>query len=356
MTHRRLQNNLQGKLGVVVVLIFLSSAKIFGAETAVFHLRTGEKISGTIISENTNAVVVSNVWAKEISIPLAQIERRETNITANVAVAASPTNAPVATNLVSPAVAALSSLKTNTPPPIKPAQPRLWHGSVQLGMDLLYNTVHRQIYNARVKLTYAKPYPQHPEKFFRNSTDYLYEYGHTDGLLSANRMEGSDKIDFDVGRKIFIYNLVSAGYDEIRKIDLHYDFGPGVGYHLFVRTNFVMNTEVGANYQVQRRSVGADVENFYYRLAEDLTWRINPPAITTSMAAKLPITFTEKFEFFPRVESFEKYRARFETSFAFPLLQNLSFNISLIDIYDTQPALNVSKNEIQVRSTIGVTF
>ena len=67
-------------------------------------------------------------------------------------------------------------------------------------------------------------------------------------------------------------------------------------------------------------------------------------------------TLTEKLEVFPQAQEPTKYRARFESKLSFPLTKNVSFNFLVIDLYDTQPASNVSKNELQLRSSIGVTF
>ena len=36
--------------------------------------------------------------------------------------------------------------------------------------------------------------------------------------------------------------------------------------------------------------------------------------------------------------------------------QNLSLNLSVLDLYDSQPAQAVPNNDLQVHSTIGVTF
>lgn len=349
--------------GAAVAVVCFLSIKAFAAETVTFHLRTGERITGAIVSQNTNRVVVSNLWASDLSIPLAQIEKRKTNVVASSkktsAVSRNVSAKPSATNVATIASAISKTNVVSTLP--KPPAPKLWHADVQVGVDLLYGRVDRQIYNTRLKLTYARPYSSSPSKFFRNTLDYLYEYGETEvrvangaphTALSANRMEGSDKTDFDVGKKIFVYNTFGAGYDEIRKIDLHYELGPGVGCHVLALTNFVMNVEGGANYQVQDRTAPAkDVKNFYFRFAEDFTWKL--PFQLNSLPN---VTLTEKLEFFPRVEDMSEYRARFESKLSFPLLKNLSFNFSVIDLYDTQPASNVSKNELQVRSTIGVTF
>ncbi len=336
-------------------------AKVFSAETVTFHLRTGERIVGAIVSQNTNRVVVSNLWAGDLSIPLAQIAKRKTNVVAsstkksavstNVAARTTKGAAKPSAKAIAAAATAVSKTNVVSSPPTTP-KPKLWHAQVDLGVDSLYGAKDRQIYNARLKHTYARPYARNPGKFFRNTLDYLFEYAETDGVLSGNRMEGSDKIDFDVGKKLFIYNLGAAGYDEIRKIDFRYDLGPGVGYHLLALTNFVMNVEVGANYQAQDRTAPArDVKNFYFRFAEDFTWKL-PFQLKT-----LPnVTLTEKLEFFPRAEDPSEFRARFESKLSFPLLKNVTFSFSVIDLYDTRPASSVSKNELQVRSSIGVTF
>jgi hypothetical protein len=160
-------------------------------------------------------------------------------------------------------------------------------------------------------------------------------------------MAGSDKTDFDIGKhKIFVYNLAGVGYDEVRKIDLQYEEGPGIGYHLFTLTNLVMNLESGVNYQAQYRSDGnPDVKKFYFRLAEDLTWKLNKR-----------LTFIEKVEFFPQVEDLQQYRLRFESTLSYGFWQNLSLNLSVLDLYDTKPASGVPPNDLQIRSSLGITF
>ena len=181
----------------------------------------------------------------------------------------------------------------------------------------------------------------------RSIFDYSYSYGETDGVVSANRMDGLSQTDWDFGKtkKFFASFLGGAGYDEIRKIDLGYQFGPGVGYHLITRTNFILNTVVGMNYQAQEFSNNAKQENFYYRLAEDITWKFNQK-----------MTVVEKFEFLPQAEKLDNYRFRYETTVSYALLQNLSLNLSVIDIYNTQHAANVLPNDLQIRSSIGIKF
>jgi len=319
------------------------------AQDVVIYLRNGDRIAGTIISENTNQVVVSTVWIKEITIPLAQIDRREnlpagtlssTNAVAGTTVIKGPTNVvtivktPTATVVVSNAI----PLTTNW-------FKRHFKGEVAIGTALVRGATDSELYYGKASLTFSQPYASDPKEFFRNIFTYYADYGKTDGTLSANDMGGSSKTDFDINRRLYLYNLGAASYDQIRKIDRHYEDGPGAGYHLFKLTNFVMNVELGANYQVEDRSDATRTESFYYRLGEDLTWK----------PVKL-MTFTEKFEFFPRAENPKEYRFRFESNLAYSLWQNLALNLTLIDLYDTQPATAVPKNELQFRTTLGFKF
>src|SRR5436190_14778018 len=60
---------------VMVVLGALFSAR---ADTIILHLKNGDRIAGTIILEDTNRVVITNSWIKELSVPLSEIAGRET--------------------------------------------------------------------------------------------------------------------------------------------------------------------------------------------------------------------------------------------------------------------------------------
>jgi hypothetical protein len=64
----------------------------------------------------------------------------------------------------------------------------------------------------------------------------------------------------------------------------------------------------------------------------------------------------EKFEWFPEVGDFGSYRFRFEANARYLLAQNLSLIVTILDIYDTAPATNVDKNDLQIRSSLGVKF
>ena len=325
-------------------LLFAFSSIAIQAQTSVLKLRNGDRISGDIISENTNQVTISNAWTKEITIPLAEIQSRET-----LAPPAPATNAPVIAEVAPPPAAVVIAPPK---PAVKPKAPNDWHGDIQVGADLGFSEKNRQLYYGLFKITYAPVQEGGPGGAsrlidrFQNTFEYNAAYGTTDGKLSANRMAGSSKTAFNLGseRRIFIYNLIGAGYDEIRKIDHSFEAGPGVGYHLVTRSNFVLNVETGLNYQEQYFRDHTKVERFYYRFAEDITFKISKT-----------LTFDEKFEFFPQTD-FSQYRMVFGSNLRYWFLENISLNLTLLDIYNTTVAPNVERNDLQIRSSIGVKF
>ena len=145
--------------------------------------------------------------------------------------------------------------------------------------------------------------------------------------------------------------LLGAGYDEIRQIDSRYEFGPGMGEHLLKLTNFVLNAEVGFNYQVQNFTRTTNQmqklrdDQFHYRFGQDLKWLIGSQ-----------FTFDEKAEYLPVWNHLAEYRMRVEANLRYWLKANLSLNLTVINVFDTVTAKGVEQNDLQVRSSIGVKF
>jgi hypothetical protein len=341
----------------VIALALLTSSLSSQAQNVILHLKNGDRLAGYIVSEDTNRVVLTNSWIQQLAVPLAQIERREAVAPPVAPAKAAPPVTPAPTNQppTAPTVAAPPTPpKTNAQvaakplPPAKPPapKPKYLTGNARVGMDFLHGAKDQENYYAALNLTYARPYPSNPKHFFRNIFDYRLDYGRTEGVETANRMEGRNKTDFDVGTgKMYVYNLGVVGYDQVRKIDLYYELGPGAGYHLLAKSNiFVLNTEAGLDYQAQNRSDNTSLDHFYYRFGEDLTWRPLPK-----------VTLTQKAEFLPQLD-ISQYRARVEATLSYGFWQRLTLNLNVLDLYDTQPAAGVPNNDLQVRSSIGITF
>ena len=318
------------------------------AQSVSLELKTGDRLIGQILSETTNQVVLSNAWSREWNIPVAEIVKRTPLPPAASLIAV--TNETGAVVKGNPPV--LAGAATNAPFFTAPIM-RHWHGDVLVGTDLTFSERNRQIYNARAKLIYAR-------ERFKAVIEYDASYGrsqfqetvYVDGKpttqettqTEANRMTGALKLDYDLTKKTYVYNLGSIGYDEIRKIDLRYQTGPGVGYRVVQQPNFTANVELGMSYLKEIETDGTDTDNFFFRFAENVVWKITPR-----------LSWDEQFEFMPRVEGGE-FQMRFGSNLRYTLVQNLFVNLSVVDIYDSTPAVGVPPNDLQFRSSVGLKF
>jgi len=337
---RRILNSILHPIRVAVLLVCALSVSA-RAENVILYLKSGDKITGFVVSDYTNRVVLSNSWVKELSVPLTEIERRE--------IVAAGTNHLAATN-------ALAKLKAQVIPAAPPPLFKHWKGEAEVGLDLVYSTSDQRTYHGRFKLSYERPYASNPKNFLRNTLDYHVEYGKTEQKVngvnetttSADQMGVSDKTSMDFDGRWYGYNLVGAGFDRVRRIDLQVEEGPGLGYHLITLTNLAANLEGGANYQVQYNTVeggtNTQTSDFFYRLAEDIIWKINSRT-----------TLSEKAEFFPRLD-FPQYRLRAETTLSYNLWRYVYLNMTVRDSYDTRPAIGAKPNELEVHSALGVKF
>lgn len=312
-------------MAVTLSLLLLPAVPGSAAELTL-QLKNGDRISGSFLSESDGRVRLQHSVLGTLSIPTNEVAAR---ITApnNPATAGAARPAPPP-----PPIAATPS-KAPTP-----AAPRRWTFDLQAGLDLGFGASDRQLYNSRARITYAK-------NRLRNTFDYMFTFGEANGTRSANRMDGMLKTDYEIGRRLFLYDLGGVGYDALRRIDLRYEVGPGIGYHVLRREKVKLNIEVGANYQVHQFKGGTESDSFFYRVAEDAIWQITPK-----------LGFDQKFEFFPGLTDFEQFRFRFEGSLRYALRSNLYLNLTALDIYDNQPAASVSKNDVQLRSSIGLKF
>lgn len=351
------------RVALTGLLLLILSPAAFTAETQLF-LRNGDRVTGTVLTEDPARLTVSNAVLGVLTVPLAQVSRRVDPVPTPAGPVLDPetkrrlddAQAAYVTGLLSGAeyhrqrarlltqatlaqaasVAAVPLTQANTPEPPKPVMQ--FSGEVQAGLDLALATKDRQLYTGRIKL-------QQSYGRLRNTADYLFTYGRTDGELSANRMDGTIKSDYDLAGRIYGYHQGNAGYDEIRKLDNYWQVGPGAGWRAFSGTNFSLNLEAGFNFQEQNRSDGTDTDVFYYRLAESGKWALNSR-----------LTLDQKLEYFPQWDTFQEFKLRFEGNLRIWLFGNLSLNLTLINLYDTMPAQGVDPNDLQIRSTVGIRF
>lgn len=322
-----------------ILFTLRAAANAASTPIVVLHLKGGDQISGFMVSQSTNEVVISNAWAKVLSIPVSEISSRETK---NMPMVSTP-NHPVAK---SPAARHTRAIVALTPSIKTPAKTKgIWHGQFNVGTTIILNSTDQQDYSGHAKIVYVKHYPSYPKKFFRNTTDFGGEYQRTDRQESANHAHISDKSDFDLWDSFYTYGEAGVGYDRIQNIAFQDQVGPGGGFHLIQRPDFALDAEVGATYRQQYNLDAPNLEAFYARLAEDLSWEICRN-----------IKLTEHIAFYPDFENQGQYHNNLISTLSYGLWKNLVVNLTVVDKYNTQLNAGTNPNEFDFRTSLGYKF
>lgn len=350
------RNNLSARRVIAAWLVaWLLAGLGAHAETTILHLKNGDRVTGEIEEESAQAIILTSPTLGKLQIPTQAVQRREPAAPPPAppkeeAPAASPTPtptpaAPTATN-APPAVAAAPTPTPTPPPPApKPVEPKakgpkLWNSDLKIGVSLRYNSKKNSEFTIIGKTVYSK-------KPFTHTLDYSYLYGKTDGIISGDRLAGSEKSEYAFSPRMYLFNLVGAGYDDVRRIDFQYEISPGLGMHLINSTNwnFVLKGEVGLTYQEQRLATAPDKTIYSTRFAQLFTWRIWDK-----------LTLDAKAEYLLNMEDPGDYRLRFDATLRYPLMKNLSIDFMVLDLYDASPPKGVTRNDLQIRTALGMKF
>ena len=338
------------------MLVFPPAVFSSWAAQVVVTLRNGDRVSGDLLSEDTNQIVILSPFAGRIAFPKDAIAQRTdppvpaTRPTTEPVPAAPAPPSPVAKPASTPAPRAASA--TPAPPPPKPTglaalapaalRPLFtnWHGGLNLGMDIGFGTSERRTF-------YLNGNATHTWDRVRDNFEYHVAYGVVNTVQSANRMDGAAKTEADLGvkRRMYVYNQGGAGYDEVRHIDLEFHEGAGLGYKLLQRKKLSLNTEAGLQYQNQSYRNQPRHSFVSARLGENVVWKP-----LDKLEIRQGLTYT------PDIEDFTVVRIRADLSLSYPLFKRITFNFNLVDLYDSQPPIGVKNNDLQVQSTIGMTF
>lgn len=345
-------------------VLWLVIPGLLGADSGIIlHLKNGDRITGTIVSETSDKVTVRSPLAGRLKIGKDQILRREQPGLAaqgpaptppppaapvapapapvatppapppKVAAAPAPAAAPMATNVVAQARASwipgwLRPWTTN------------WHGNIGLGFNIGVGTADRQtvLVNASAAHTYQR---------FVNNVNFNAAYGTVDQVEANNRLEGALKTDVfvDRDRRLYAYNLGLGGYDRIRKIDERLEESIGMGYKFLQRKRFVFNGELGGQYQYFDYTTTPERSIWSIRFSQGLNWKPDDK-----------LNVNQRLTILPSVEDFGDFRLRFELIATYPLYKRLTVSLNTINEYESKPARVVDNNDLQITTNVNYTF
>lgn len=339
-------------------MLALVSAPLLGgaAEPVVLFLKNGDRLTGEVVSQNERRVILKSPVTGRVTVLRSAVDHITAvsvlEAEAKAATAVTPSAAPtVPPPAAAPAPAPIAAPVAATPPirTNAPAAPLIpgwvtgvftnWHGNVQAGLNLGVGTTDRSTLYANASAA---------KKWGRTVSSLTYNtaYGEANGVQNANQMAGTAKVDVEISpnRRTYAYGQGEAGYDSIRKIDLQYLGGGGLGYKFIDQPKRVLAGELGFQYQAFNYSTSPDQSTVAVRFGESFTTSVDK------------LTINQRLGFTPGIDDISNYQVNFFLTLSYPLFKPLTLNLNLIDQYLSKPAAGVQNNDLQITTTLGITF
>jgi putative salt-induced outer membrane protein YdiY len=175
--------------------------------------------------------------------------------------------------------------------------------------------------------------------------DYRIEQGRTDNVLSSREMTGHTRFEWDRTENQFLFNETRGKRDKLRDVDFEWEDSLGLGYKWVERKDLKVKVDIGGNYLRQRFTDGDRQEHYALRLGESLDWKISEK-----------LAFDQLLEIFPRFTGTENNFIRFEANLKYFLTGRLYFGLTVREVYDPEPAKDISPHDLTVRSFFGYEF
>ncbi len=313
-------------------------------QVQVLELKNGDRITAVIISQTESSIEARTRFGT-ITIPLDEIEKQ----TAIESVSEpEPTSAEESPAEEAPAEEAA------TPSEVPPVEGEIVQeeqlsfakkffanlgGEVQLGLDAGFGASDYMNYYGRLDVT-------HGQDRWKNIWHGMLTYGKNKGEVSADKLDSSYRLEYDVtADKFFVYFEPTGGYDTVREIDYYYTAGAGLGYHILKKEKISLDFSTGGSYQSYHYENEPTRDDMYIDFEERFSWAI----------AK-DLNFNQKLTFSPQVDDWSVYRATLEAGLSWGFYKNMTFNLTLIDKYDSRPSEGIDKNDMQLVSSIGLKF
>jgi putative salt-induced outer membrane protein YdiY len=174
-------------------------------------------------------------------------------------------------------------------------------------------------------------------------------YSETDNNMDTQKWDALVRYSRDLGNAEQWYNFYQINADHDYFADIYYRVTPGVGlgHHLFNSEKFTWDIDAGLGYRVTRHRVNTATDD------EVMT------ALVHTFAKKRILQngfLSEDFTIYPGLENDAGYVLKSETTFTNPISESIDLQIKYIVDYDSSPAEDKKKTDIQFITGIAYKF
>jgi len=215
---------------------------------------------------------------------------------------------------------------------------QLWSGSVSLlgGMK----TGNRQAFDLFIK-TEAVRETEREKLTLRGDIGY----GETEGIVETTEGRLQSNLRIFYLDDAYVYGDILMEHDRFEDLDFRVDGTVGTGYRFWKTDTSEFSADAGAGLSEELFKEGGDSTEAILRLSLEYKQRLFAKS-----------RFSQVLTVFPSASRFGELRLLSRTSLITPLMGSLSWDLSVIDEFDTDPRADIKKNDLSVRTGLSYTF
>jgi len=298
-------------------------------------LENGDKLTGTVVNIDNGILTFSTDYSDPVKIQSSKIKEVITNTPVEVHLSKGEVLKGTLKTVEDGKVAVESSTDRDTAvvhwaniQSINPPDSSKWTGNMSVGGNQQSGNTDRLSASVGAEA-------MRKTDIDRFSLRFLFNYAKEDGELSNRNTYAAFKYDYFFTEKIYGYTAIELLADKFKDINLRTVVGPGVGYQLWDHPDKSLGLEAGVSYFSEDRIEAADDDWITARLAGNLRWKI---------AEKLILT--DSLVIYPSLEDTGEYQLRNEAGITSPLIGGWSLRLSNIIEHDSNPPVNIEKDDI----------
>lgn len=318
----------------LIYLLFVTGAWV-SADEVILH--NGDRLTGFIRQMDKGVLILETDYSDPIKIQQSKIKSISTELPAEVRLlsgeAFKGTLRPHEDNRLSVEATeergavsiAWEKVSAVNPPPVQPSR---WQGNVAVGAGLQTGNTDR--ISANVGVDFMRKALRD-----RYSLRFLYNYAEDDDEVIARNIFGALKYDYFFTKAFYGFLAMELLSDEFKDLNLRTIVGPGVGYQLWDDEIKSLLFEAGLSFFSEDLDEGSDDQWITGRLASQIRWKIFDK-----------IVFTDYLLVYPSLEDIGAFKLRNEAGISSAIGTGWSLKLSNILEHDSDPPMDIEKNDM----------
>ncbi|MCL5004914.1 MAG: DUF481 domain-containing protein [Acidobacteria bacterium] len=367
---------LKCKYIILLIVLFVGWAASLQAD--VLRLKNGDVINGTWERVVGNSLVFKGKVVGILTVNIAEIKSLETTETA-VALLPNGSTAlgtlgvtpqgnwqmvpipPATTRPVEHFIAAYPERNFSRLKRTMHAKPwQEWKGTTNLGYSLINGDTQSRSFTANANATRVQPnVPGLPVRWRTNFfLTALYSHARATNStteITSNTFSSGLRQDRLFGRNNFVFAMAQYDYIQPQGIKLRQTYGGGFGRDLIQRPKLAFSVLGGVTYvRTNMESATAAALPAGTSLLQNNAEALAGEKLSATLTKWLNLV--HDINFYPNLTEAGEYRFDTSTALAVPLTKRLSFSISFVDFYLSNPLPGSRKNNATVSTGLGINF